>query len=84
LHEIYEYVKKVSLQGANKIRSEILATTKTLPVNPEIFALDLLKENNDGTYRVFYIYSYRVVYRITEENILILRIRHTSREPEVY
>ncbi|WP_308422544.1 type II toxin-antitoxin system RelE/ParE family toxin [Flavobacterium limi] len=27
-------------------------------------------------------YSYRISYRITSENIYILRIRHTSRNPK--
>ncbi len=84
LKEIYKYIYKASPQGANKVRDEILATTKKLPADPEIFVADSLKIDNDGSYRVFYIYSYRVVYKITPDSILILRIRHTSREPEEY
>jgi len=84
LKEIYDYIKIDSLQAAQKVKSEILATTKILSSNPELFAVDLLKDNNDGSYRAFFIYSYRIAYKITDDSILILRIRHTSREPEEY
>jgi hypothetical protein len=73
-----------SMQAAQKVKSEILATTKLISATPELFAVDLLKDNNDGSYRAFFIYSYRIAYKISDGNILILRIRHTSREPEEY
>ena len=84
LREIYKYIKKSSPEGAKKVRDEIFDVIKKLPANPEMFPVDDLKENNDGNYRVFYIYSYRIVYKITPDSILILRVRHTSREPESY
>lgn len=84
LKEIYSYIKTESPQAAQKVKSDIFSTIKSIPSNPEMFAADNLKYNNDGSYRAFFIYSYRVAYRITEEQILILRIRHASREPEEY
>lgn len=84
LREIYKYIKKSSPEGAKKVRDEIFSVVKRLPSNPEMFAIDELKENNDGNYRVFYIYSYRIVYKVSPESILILRVRHTSREPEMF
>lgn len=84
LKEIYEYIGTDSVSAARKVKAEILDTIKNLTDHPEMFVSDDLKEKNDGSYRVFYIYSYRIVYKITDEYILILRIRHTSREPEEY
>ncbi len=84
LREIYKYIKKFSPEGARKVRDEIFEVVRKLPSNPEMFAEDSLKENNDGNYRVFYLYSYRIVYKVTPDCILILRVRHTSREPESY
>ncbi len=84
LKEIYDYVKKDSLSGAQKIKTEIYAAIERLPANPYQFTEDPLKSNNDGSYRVFFIYSYRISYRITETAILIFRIRHTSREPKLF
>ena len=84
LKEIYLYIKKESPQGAEKVRSEIFEIVNKLPAHPEIFAADRLKINNDGSFRAFHIYSYRIAYKINDDNIVILRIRHSSREPEDY
>lgn len=72
LREIYKYIKKSSPEGAKKVRDEIFDVIKKLPANPEMFPVDDLKENNDGNYRVVYIYSYRIVYKITPDSIFIL------------
>jgi len=82
--KIIDYIKKDSPLAAKKVKSEIFEIIKKLPSNPLMFAKDALKENNDGSYRAFFAFSYRIAYKITEDCILILRIRHTSREPEQY
>lgn len=84
LKEILIYIRKDSSEGARLVRDKIMDTIKLLPSNPEIFKTDSLKHNNDGSFRVFYAYSYRVVYKISGKSIYILRIRHTSREPLEY
>ena len=53
LKEIYDYIKKDSVSGAKKIKSEIYATIELLPSNPYQFAEDPLKINNDSSSRVF-------------------------------
>lgn len=52
--------------------------------NPFIFEHDRFKFDNDGSFRAFEEFKYRVAYKITEDQIRILRIRHTSREPIEY
>lgn len=42
-----------------------------------------MKEFNNGNYRAYELYSYRISYKITSTEIQILRIRHTSRNPKV-
>src|SRR5438874_2123298 len=84
LREIYRYIKKDSPDAALKVKREIFSVMAKFASHPEMFAADTLKENNDSSYRAFFIYSYRIAYKITEDSILILRIRHTSREPEEY
>jgi plasmid stabilization system protein ParE len=84
LREIIKYIRKESEQGAKSVKSGILKSVKLLSENPEIFEEDRFKESNDGSYRAFTVYSYRITYRITSENIRILRIRHTSQEPLEY
>lgn len=78
---VIKYIKKESPQGAQKIRLEILNTIESLPINPFIFEEDRFKLNNDGSYRAFTVYHYRITYKVNKDFILILRIRHTSQEP---
>jgi addiction module RelE/StbE family toxin len=84
LKEIFKYIKKDSEQAAKEVKSKILASTKLLETGKEIYKSDELKTNNNGTYRAYVIFSYRIVYKINENSIHILRVRHTSREPLEY
>lgn len=84
LREIYGHIRKESAQGAKKVKDAILARARELPSNPYMYEQDKYKIDNPGNYRAFVVYSYRIAYKVTEENILILRIRHTSREPLEY
>ena len=84
MEEVYEYLKERSLQSANKVRKSIKETIQKLPKHPEIYPIDRLKNKNDGSFRAFEIYSYRITYRVVEKEIRILRVRHTSREPLDY
>jgi plasmid stabilization system protein ParE len=84
LKRIYEYILKDSYQNAIKVRNEIVATVLSLPEHPERHPSDKYKINNDGTWRAFEIYHYRISYRITNNEIRIVRLRHTSRSPLHY
>jgi plasmid stabilization system protein ParE len=84
LKEAYDYLKEKSVVAANKVRTTILNEAKNLNKHYDVYELDRFKENNDGTFRAFEQYSYRVAYRITATEIRILRVRHTSREPQDY
>ena len=84
LNNIYKQIKKNSPQSAIKVRSEILATVGGLELHPEIYPLDRFKKDNDGTFRAFEKYSYRVTYRVLEAEISMLRVRHIKREPFNY
>jgi len=81
LEEVYEYLKERSLQSADKVRKSIKEKTRGLKDNPEIYNLDRFKKNNDGSFRAFEKYSYRVTYKVKVTEVIILRVRHTSREP---
>jgi plasmid stabilization system protein ParE len=79
-----KYIKKESAKGAKKVRIEILEAISSLPTNPFIFEEDRFRYNNDGTYRAFTVYHYRITYKVNKETIDILRMRHTSQEPLQY
>ena len=81
LREILFYLNKRSEQAPQLIKKGIKKSVDIIKTNPLVFEPDDLKTNNDGTYRAFIVYSYRISYRFVENKILILRVRHTSRKP---
>ncbi len=84
--EILEYLGKESNQAPKIVKVAILARLDVIKTNPHITELDKLKDLPNKDFRAFIVYNYRVTYQIkTESNeIWILRIRHTSREPLGY
>jgi plasmid stabilization system protein ParE len=83
LHEAYKFIQKDSLQNAVKVRDSIIAATASLS-HHFVHTADKYKLNNDGSYRAFELYSYRISYRITLTEIRILRLRHTKKQPLKY
>ncbi len=84
LRRAYQYINKDSVQNAEKVKSKILASLKTLIKNPEKYPPDKYKINNDGTFRTFDLYKYRITYHISDEQITVIRIRHTKMNPLEY
>lgn len=83
LKKIYEYIKLDSPQNATMVRDGIVKATASL-ANNFVHRPDNYKRNNDGTYRAFEIYSYRISYRITLDEIKILRLRHVRMRPKMF
>lgn len=84
LKAAYNYIKEDSPQNAKKIRSDIANIASSLSLNPHKYPRDKYKLANDGSYRAFEKHKYRIVYRVLDKEIRILRIRHTSMEPKNY
>lgn len=84
LQKAFNYLSQDSLQNAEKIRDEIIDLTLSLSEHPEIYPLDKYKQNNDGSYRAFEVYHYRISYRFINNDIHIVRMRHTSMSPLIY
>lgn len=84
MREVLAFYKQKSSIGYNLVKDSILETIVSASKSPEIFKADNFKKDNDGTIRVFTVYHTRVAYQIKDYGILILRLRHTSREPINY
>ena len=84
LRQAYEYIRQDSLQNAEKVRTKILESIKALPKNPEVHTPDKYRKNNDGSYRAYEIYRYRITYHVSPTEIRIIRIRHTKMNPLEY
>ena len=84
LEDIHFYLlfESKSIAIADKVIEAIFDSTDILKTTPEIYKLDKLKKNNDGTFRTYFIYDFQISYRITTNSIQILRIRHNARKPK--
>jgi len=84
LKESLKDLREKSPKASLKVKNKILRTARDLSDDPEIYSPDRFKKDNDGTIRAFEKYSYRVTYQVEKTRVVILRIRHTSREPLKY
>ena len=81
LKKAFDYIALDSLQNAKIVRDTLIDLTIDLYENPEKHPLDKFKKHNDGSWRAFEKYHYRISYRILESQVRIVRMRHTSRSP---
>ena len=84
LQKAFHFISHDSPQNAEKIINNIIDTTIGLSKYPEKYPADKYKKNNTGNYRAFEIYHYRISYRIVNDSIHIVRMRHSSMSPLVY
>jgi len=84
LEGIINYITADSFQNAEKVKVDILSSTRKIQKHPEMHPVDKYKKNNDGSFRAYEIHRYRVAYPITKDEIIITRIRHTSMVPKLY
>jgi len=84
LKEAYNHIKSDSLQQAEKVKQEIIATSQKLSDYPEMYPPDKYRKDKDARFRAFEKYSYRISYFIAEDVIRVLRFRHVKQEPQEY
>jgi plasmid stabilization system protein ParE len=79
--EAIEYIKKDSEQNAEKVGRILLQIIDNLPNHPEQYGLEKYKLPNDGSYRYFIKYHYRISFRVQKNTVKIIRVRHQKRKP---
>jgi addiction module RelE/StbE family toxin len=84
LKKAYNYISRDSPKNARRVIDEITEMADELATWPEMFPLDKFKRDNDGSWRAFEKFHYRISYRIIADQIRIVRMRHTSRTPRMY
>jgi plasmid stabilization system protein ParE len=82
LEDIHFYIffESKSIHIADKVVDTIFESTEILKTQAEIFKLDTQKINNDGSFRVYFVFDYSISYQITDNSIQILRVRHNARK----
>jgi len=84
LQEIYLYIAEESIIQADKVFSKLVKSTFSLSEHPFKYPQDKYKLNNDGDYRAYEIYHFRITYRIAKSVVYIVRIRSTYQNPEEF
>ena len=84
LDEAIKYIQFSSPANAEKVKREILLAIDGLMEYPQKYNPDKYKTKNDGSFRAFEMYHYRISYRYKGSEIRIIRIRHTKMNPFAY
>jgi len=81
--EIYAYILEDSYQNAQAVRKKMLEQVAGLNKDPKSYNPDKLRLDNNGDFRAFEVYKFRVTFYVDEENkiVNILRVRSTKQEP---
>lgn len=84
LEDIHFYIffESKSIGIADKVTETIFDSTDVLKTSPDVYELDSQKQKNDGSFRAYFVYNYKISYRISINEIQILRIKHSARKPK--
>ena len=82
LHDVIEYIKKDSPSAASKVRKKLIETAKSLKELPERFSREENLFEMHGNYRSVTQWHFKIIYKVLDDEVLILRFMHTSRDPE--
>ncbi len=77
LESIAEYIEKSSAFYARAIVTRVMTTVQTLPEFPLLGRV--VPELGNDNIRERFVYSYRVIYQVSWDNILVLAIIHGKR-----
>ncbi len=81
IKEIFEFVKKeTSIEIAKKVKDAIIAKCKSLK-NFAGYSKEMYLEELEGDYRSVTQWNYNIIYKVTDKEIRILNVIHTSRHP---
>lgn len=79
IEAIAAYIERDSLWYARAVAAKIVETAETIPEFPELGRV--VPEVGDASVRERFVYSYRVIYRVDPERILVVAVIHGSRLP---
>ena len=81
LDAIYEYIAEDSIPAARKVKKELVKLAHSLNDFPEKFSIEEYLADIPGNYRSVSKWSYKIIYEVTDDCIIIADVFHTSRHP---
>lgn len=83
LDEIHDYyLENYSKKVANKLRREIIDKIEILIEHPEVYPPEPLLKEIPGNLRYILVRHFKVIYEFTGQEVLILYIFNTNKNPD--
>lgn len=82
LKSIVEYIKEGSPSAAQKVKKELLKIANSLKDKPNRFSQEPYLEDREGNYHSVNKWYYKIIYKVTESEVHILDVFHTSQNPD--
>jgi plasmid stabilization system protein ParE len=79
LRAILHYIQEESPSAGRKVRVGILKLTASLKKMPERFSVEFYLQHKGKDYRSVIKWSYKIIYSVSEDQVRIVEIIHTSR-----
>ncbi|MBU0763964.1 MAG: type II toxin-antitoxin system RelE/ParE family toxin [Bacteroidetes bacterium] len=82
LDDIYDYIAKDSMQAARMVKKELIKLAGSLNDFPEKYSQEEYLSDEPENYRSVSKWSYKIIYEVTKESVIIADIFHTSQDPQ--
>jgi len=81
LDDIYTFIAEDSIAAARKVKKELIKLAHSLNDFPEKFSIEEYLVDEPENFRSVSKWSYKIIYEVTEEYIIIIDVFHTSQHP---
>jgi plasmid stabilization system protein ParE len=81
LDGIYGYISGDSVRTARRVKKELVKLAHSLNDFPEKFSVEEYLASVPGNYRSVSKWSYKIIYEVADDCIIIADVFHTSRHP---
>ncbi len=82
IKSIIEYIRDSSPKAAQLVKSELLKIAGSLNDKPNRFSEEVYLKSKVGNYRSVSKWSYKIIYKVIKDKVLILDVYHTKKNPE--
>ncbi|MDA3893851.1 MAG: type II toxin-antitoxin system RelE/ParE family toxin [Salinivirgaceae bacterium] len=80
LDNIYEYIAEDSVPAARKVKKELIKLAHSLNDFPEKYSIEEYLKHEPENYRSVSKWSYKIIYELTDECIIIADVFQTSQD----
>ncbi len=81
IDSIFEYIAKDSITAAKKVKKELIKLAHSLNNFPEKYSIEEYLADEPENYRSVSKWSYKIIYEVTDECIIIADVFQTSQHP---